>query len=84
MRKRERRACAGRRISASSGDVDGIPITVNGQGSEEPSPMQVVGAGLLGCMAIDVVEILKKGRHDLKGLEATITADRSTIRRDAS
>ena len=59
------------------GVVDGIPVTVNGQGNEEPSPMQVVGVGLLGCMAIDVVDILKKGRHDLKGLEATITADRS-------
>ncbi len=60
------------------GDVDGIPITVNGQGNEEPSPMQIVGVGLLGCMAIDVVEILKKGRHDLKGLEASLTAERAS------
>ena len=60
-----------------SGDVDGVPITVNGQGNAEPSPMQVVAVGLLGCMAIDVVDILKKGRHDLKGLEASLTAERS-------
>ena len=60
-----------------SGDVDGVPVAVNGHGSEEPSPMQMVGVGLLGCMAIDVVEILKKGRHDVKGLDASLTAERT-------
>ncbi len=39
--------------------------------------MQMVGVGLLGCMAIDVVEILKKGRHDVKGLDASLTAERT-------
>lgn len=61
-----------------SGDVEGIPIAVDGGGGGEPSPMHVVGVGLLGCMAIDVVEILKKGRHDLQGLEASLRADRSS------
>ena len=60
-----------------TGSVDGIPISVDGRGNKEPGPMQIVGVGLLGCMAIDVVEILKKGRHDLKGLEASITTERS-------
>ena len=31
---------------------------------------------LAGCMAIDVVDIVTKGRHDLKGLEATIAGTR--------
>ena len=60
-----------------SGSVDGIPISVDGRGNETPGPMQIVGVGLLGCMAIDVVAILEKGRHDLKGLEASVTTERA-------
>ena len=32
---------------------------------------------LAGCMAIDVVDIVTKGRHDLRGLSATLTANRA-------
>ena len=31
---------------------------------------------LAGCMAIDVADIIKKGRHDLAALEATIVGAR--------
>ena len=31
---------------------------------------------LAGCMAIDVADIITKGRHPLKALEATITGQR--------
>jgi len=61
-----------------NGDVDGVPITVDGGGSEQPSPMQMIAVGLLGCMAIDVVEILEKGRHDVRALEARVTAERTS------
>jgi putative redox protein len=42
-----------------------------------PSPMQAVAFGLAGCMAMDVVAILTKGRHDLRGLRADLTGMRA-------
>jgi putative redox protein len=42
-----------------------------------PSPVQALVAALAGCMAIDVVDILKKGRHPLTALSATLTASRA-------
>ena len=59
------------------GEIDGTPMVIDGGGDDAPSPMQAVALGLLGCMAIDVVEILRKGRHDLQGLEASVTAERA-------
>ena len=42
-----------------------------------PSPMQALAFALAGCMAMDVVHILKKGRHDLRGLRADLTGTRA-------
>ena len=42
-----------------------------------PSPMQALAYGLMGCMAMDVVLILQKGRHDLKSLSVHFEGDRS-------
>jgi putative redox protein len=42
-----------------------------------PSPVQVLAAGLAGCMAMDVVHILTKGRHPLKGLKAHLDGERA-------
>jgi putative redox protein len=42
-----------------------------------PSPMQALAFGLAGCMAMDVVAILTKGRHDLRGLRADLTGTRA-------
>lgn len=39
--------------------------------------MQALAFGLAGCMAMDVVHILKKGRHDLRGLRADLTGARA-------
>ncbi len=39
--------------------------------------MQALGFALAGCMAMDVVHILRKGRHDLKGLKVDLTAERA-------
>jgi len=51
-------------------------ITVDGDSNEAPSPPEALAIALAGCMAIDVVDIVAKGRHDLKGLEATIAGMR--------
>jgi putative redox protein len=42
-----------------------------------PSPMQVLAYGLMACMAMDVVLILQKGRHDLKALTVHLEGDRA-------
>jgi putative redox protein len=40
------------------------------------SPMQALAFGLAGCMAMDLVHILQKGRLGLKGLKAELTGHR--------
>ncbi len=42
------------------------------------SPMQALGFALSGCMAMDVVHVLTKGRHDLRGLRVDFTGQRAT------
>jgi putative redox protein len=51
-------------------------ILLDSDGSDGPTPPEAVMLALAGCMAIDVVDIVTKGRHDLKGLEATIAGTR--------
>jgi putative redox protein len=42
-----------------------------------PSPMQALGFALAGCMAMDVIHVLKKGRHDFRGLTTSLVAERA-------
>lgn len=42
-----------------------------------PSPMQTLALALAGCMAMDVVHILTKGRQELRGLRADLKAFRA-------
>ena len=60
-----------------SGRSRDVKLTLDSAGVEGPSPMQALGFALAGCMAMDVVHILKKGRHDLKGLKADLTGQRA-------
>jgi putative redox protein len=41
------------------------------------SPMTLLAQAIMGCMAMDVVHILKKGRHDLQGLSVSFTGERA-------
>jgi putative redox protein len=52
-------------------------IVVDGDGEAGPSPMQLAAFGLAGCMAVDVLSILQKGRHSLTGLRASFSGDRA-------
>ena len=54
------------------------PVTLDSDSGEGPSPMQALAAALAGCMAMDVIHILKKGRHDLRGLKATLVGRRAS------
>jgi putative redox protein len=50
---------------------------VDGDGGAGPSPMQYAAIGLAGCMAADVVDIIRKGRHPLSALRVTFTGTRA-------
>ena len=52
-------------------------MTLDSASVEGPSPVQALGFALAGCMAMDVVHILRKGRHDLKGLKVALVAERA-------
>jgi putative redox protein len=55
-----------------------IGMTLDSDGVAGPSPMQALAFSLAGCMAMDVVHILKKGRHDLRGLRADLSGSRAS------
>ncbi len=42
-----------------------------------PTPMELVLIGAGGCTAIDIVHILRRGRHDVRGCEVELDADRA-------
>ncbi|MBI2222397.1 MAG: OsmC family protein [Acidobacteria bacterium] len=60
-----------------SGRTGGFDFWLDGDTRRAPSPMQALAAGLAGCMAIDLVDMLTKGRHDFRGLRATFTGLRA-------
>ena len=52
-------------------------IIFDSESGAGPSPPQAVAMALAGCMAIDLADIVIKGRHPLKALEARITGERA-------
>ncbi len=60
--------------------MDGAPDAAkpeNGGANLAPRPMETVLAGAGGCTAYDVVLILKRGRHDVRGCSVQLKADRA-------
>jgi putative redox protein len=55
--------------------MDGAPD--GGGRNLAPRPMELLLAGTGGCTAYDVVLILKRGRHDVRGCEVTLKAERA-------
>jgi putative redox protein len=55
--------------------MDGAPD--GGGNNLAPRPMETVLAGTGGCTAYDVVLILKRGRHDVRGCQVRVSADRA-------
>jgi putative redox protein len=51
-------------------------IGIDGTTYTAPSPMQLLGAAVAGCMAIDLVHIIQKTRRKLTALEARFTGER--------
>jgi putative redox protein len=52
-------------------------MILDSRGVDGPSPVDVLAAALAGCMSVDVVDILLKGRHPLRALRAHLSADRA-------
>jgi len=57
--------------------MDGAPD--GGGHNLAPRPMETVLAGTGGCTAYDVVLILKRGRHDVRGCQVKLSAERAAI-----
>ncbi|MDQ6681056.1 MAG: OsmC family protein [Pseudomonadota bacterium] len=55
--------------------MDGAPD--GGGRNLAPRPMETVLAGTGGCTAYDVVLILKRGRHDVRGCQVKVTSERA-------
>jgi putative redox protein len=73
---------AGMAFNAETGSghllaMDGAPD--GGGRNLAPRPMETVLAGTGGCAAYDVVLILKRGRHDVRGCEVKLTAERAPV-----
>jgi len=60
-----------------TGISDKASITLDSPGVAGPSPVQALAFGLAGCMAMDLVHILTKGRHAFRAVRAHLVADRS-------
>jgi putative redox protein len=60
--------------------MDGAPDPVrpaNGGANLAPRPMETLLAGTGGCTAYDVVLILKRGRHDVRGCSVKLSSERA-------
>ena len=55
--------------------MDGAPD--GGGRNLAPRPMETVLAGTGACTAYDVVLILKRGRHDVRGCQVKVTSERA-------
>jgi putative redox protein len=55
--------------------MDGAPE--GGGNNLAPRPMEMVLVGAGGCTAYDVVLILRRGRHDVRGCEVGVQAERA-------
>jgi putative redox protein len=63
----------GLRFEARAGDRT---LVVDSERRAGLSPMQALAVGLAGCMAIDVVDILRKGRLALDAVRARLASER--------
>jgi putative redox protein len=54
-----------------------IGLVIDGNSTAGPSPIQLLAIGLAGCMAMDVVDIVRKGRHPLTTLRCQLTGERA-------
>jgi len=61
-------------FTATSGSQS---LTLDGNSTAGPSPVQALAFAIAGCMGMDIVEILRKGRHPVRGLDIAFHAERA-------
>lgn len=59
------------------GAPGGPETTVDGDGAAAPGPMDTLLLSLAGCMGVDILMILRKGRVSVDGLAIEIDGDRA-------
>ncbi len=62
--------------------MDGAPDAAkpeNGGQNLAPRPMETLLAGAGGCTAYDVVLMLRRGRHDVRGCTVQLSAERAEV-----
>jgi putative redox protein len=52
-------------------------LVLDGDSAAGPSPVQTLAFSIAGCMAMDVVDIVRKGRHPVRAMEAHFDGDRA-------
>lgn len=52
-------------------------ITLDGNSTAGTSPVQALAFAVAGCMAMDIVEILRKGRHPVSALDVAFHGERA-------
>src|SRR3954465_116274 len=60
------------------GKAGGVEMVLDRAAVAGPSPMQALALALAGCMAMDVVHVIRKGRYDLRGLRADLSGTRAS------
>ena len=59
------------------GTTGAVSLVLDSASQAGPTPVQALAFALAGCMAIDVVHILKKGRLEPRSLKAHLEAERA-------
>ena len=54
-------------------------IVLDSAGLAGPSPVQTLAFALAGCMAMDVVHVIRKGRHDFRGCRVELVGERAPM-----
>ena len=60
----------------SSGDEEPA-LVLDSEAKAGPSPMQALGYAVLACMGMDIVHVIRKGRHPLESLKGALVGTRA-------
>ncbi len=51
-------------------------LVLDSESKEGPNPVQLLLIGLVGCMSMDVVDIVRRGRHPMTAFRSTLSGER--------
>lgn len=54
----------------------GNALVLDSDSREGPNPVQLLLIGLAGCMSMDVVDIVRKGRHPMTAFRSSLSGER--------